>query len=116
MHDNLPCMGAVMRDARESKGLTQAALAESIGVSIRTIVAIEKNQRNPTYDVLYRLVHTLEISSDLIFFPDSTPYTAEQEQFIREFMSCDEWERIVVMETLRTLMRALRQNKSKKRK
>lgn len=114
MHENLPRIGNIMRNARELKGLTQAALAERIGVSNRTIIAIEKNQRNPTYDVLYRLVHTLDISADLIFFPDHVPHTAEHDQFFCEFMSCDEWERSVVMNTLRSLMRSLRQGEPKK--
>jgi transcriptional regulator with XRE-family HTH domain len=103
-------MGSIMRKARESKGLTQAGLAEIIGVSNRTIVAIEKDKRNPTYDVLYRLVHALDIPADLIFFPDENAHTAEQEQFVREFMSCDKREQGIVMTTLRSLIKALKHN------
>jgi len=102
-------MGGVLRSAREAKGLTQAALAESIDVSIRTIIAIEKNQRNPTYEVLYRLVHTLDISADLIFYPDHDPLRAEQDQLVRELSSCDENQQRIVISTLRSLIRALRQ-------
>jgi len=103
-------MGAVLRNAREAKGLTQAALAERVDVSIRTIIAIEKNQRNPTYEVLYRLVHTLDISADLIFYPDQSPLTAEQDQFMRELLACNEKEQRVVMTSLQSLIRALRED------
>jgi len=103
-------MGHILRSAREAKGLTQAALAERIDVSIRTIIAIEKNQRNPTYEVLYRLVHTLSISADLIFYPDNAPLTTEQDQFMRELLACDEKGQRIVMSTLRSLIRALRQD------
>jgi transcriptional regulator with XRE-family HTH domain len=103
-------MGNVIRSAREAKGLTQAALAERIDVSIRTIIAIEKNQRNPTYEVLYRLVHTLDISADLIFYPDHAPLTTEQDQFMRELLACDDKAQRVVLTTLRSLIRALRED------
>jgi len=103
-------MGSILRNARESKGLTQAALAESIDVSIRTIIAIEKNQRNPTYEVLYRLVHTLDISADLIFYTDHNPFRTEQDQLMRELSVCDEKEQRIVISTLRNLIQALRQD------
>lgn len=114
MHDNMTAIGNIMRSAREAKGLTQAALAERIGVSNRTIIAIEKNKRNPTYEVLYRLVHALDISADLIFFPNHVSLSTEQTQFFREYMACDEKERRILMTTLRSLMQALRQDEPEK--
>ena len=114
MHIGMTRMGSILRSAREAKELTQASLAEMIDVSIRTIIAIEKNQRNPTCDVLYRLVHALEISADLIFFPDDAPLTTEQDQFMRELLACDEKEQRIVMTTLKNLIRALRQDEPEK--
>ena len=114
MHVNMTQMGDILRSAREAKELTQSTLAEHIGASVRTIIAIEKNQRNPTYDVLYRLIHTLDISADLIFYPDPTPLTTEQDQLVRELLACDERERRIVMLTLQSLIRALRQDKPEK--
>ena len=105
-------MGDTLRSAREAKGMSQALLAEHIGVSTRTIIAIEKNQRNPTFEVLYQLVRTLDISADLIFYHDQSPLTAEQGQFIRDLSACDGKEQRVVFSTLRSLILALRQNES----
>lgn len=110
MHINVTQMGDIVRSARETKELSQAALAEMIDVSTRTIIAIEKNKRNPTYEVVYRLVHALDISADLIFFPNRTPYTQEQDQFIRELLSSDKREQKIAITTLRSLLRALRQD------
>jgi len=114
LHMGMTRMGNILRSAREAKELTQASLAENIDVSIRTIIAIEKDQRNPTYDVLYRLVHALDISADLIFYPDHSPFTTEQDQFIRELLACDEKEQRIAVSTLRSLIRALRQDEPEK--
>lgn len=59
-------MGDIVRSAREARCLSQTALAKKIAVSKQTVIAVEKNQRNPTYEVFCRLVHALDISADLI--------------------------------------------------
>lgn len=114
MHISMTQMGDIMRSAREAKGLSQAALAEKIDVSTRTIIAVENNQKNPTYEVFYRLVHALDISADLIFYPDRMTYTVEQNQFIRELLTCNESELKVAIPTLRSLLQALRQDEPEK--
>ena len=53
--------------ARRKNGLTQAELAEKIEVSLKTVIDIEKGKRNPTFDVLYRLIIALDIPAELIF-------------------------------------------------
>jgi transcriptional regulator with XRE-family HTH domain len=105
-------MGSILRGARESKGLTQESLAEQIGVSTRTIIAIEKNQRNPTCDVLYRLIRALNISADLILNTGLALFTAEQDQYIREFLSYNEREQRIVISTSRNIIKTLRQDGS----
>ena len=114
MHTDATKMGIILRRAREAMKMTQASLAEKIGVSVRTIIAIEKDKRNPTYVVLFRLVHTLEISADSIFHPDSAPLTTEQDQLVRELLSCNEREQRIVMPTVQSLIRALRQDEPDK--
>jgi len=105
-------MGSVLRSAREAKKFTQAELAEKVDASTRTIIAIEKDKRNPTFEVLLRLVHTLEISADLIFYPDSAPLTTEQDQIVRELLACNDREQRIIIPTLQSLIRALRQEKT----
>lgn len=107
-------VGDIVRSAREAKSLSQSALAKKIAVSKQTVIAVEKNQRNPTYEVFCRLVHALDISADLIVYPDRVPYTLEQEQFIRELLACGEREQRIAIATLQTLLRALRQDEPEK--
>jgi len=40
--------------------------------------------------------------------------TPEQDQFIRELLTCSEWEQKVVLTTLRSLLRALRHDEPEK--
>ena len=109
MHQDMTRIGCVLRAGREAKGITQAALAEKTNVALRTIIAIENDQRYPTYEVFYKIIRALDISADQIFWPENVTYTSEQEQVIREFLDCSEWEQAVVMKTMRTLVRSLRE-------
>jgi len=110
MHYDMKHMGRVLRRARENKTITQAALAEKIDVSLRTIIAIENGKRNPTFDVLYRLIQTLDIPADLIFRPDNIPNTPEQEQFIREYLSATEQEQRIATSATRSIWREMRES------
>ena len=101
-------MGSTIRRARENKMITQAALAEKIDVSLRTIIAIENGKRNPTFDVLYRLIQLLDIPADLIFRPDNLSNTQDQEQFIREYLTATKQEQRIVSSAARSIWQELR--------
>jgi DNA-binding XRE family transcriptional regulator len=107
MHHDTQQMGHVLREARKVKGMTQKALAKDTGVALRTIIAIEKEKRFPTYEVFYRIIRTLGLSADHIFWPDKVRYTPEQEQLIRSFFECSEQDQAVIMKTMRVLMQSL---------
>jgi len=114
MHDDMTRIGRVLRAGREAKNMTQAVLAEKTSVALRTIIAIENDQRYPTYEVFYKIIHALDISADQVFWPEKVEYTTEQEQVIREFLACSEWEQGVVIKTMRTLVRSLQEENSNK--
>ncbi|MDL2324620.1 helix-turn-helix domain-containing protein [Ruminococcaceae bacterium OttesenSCG-928-A16] len=109
MQDDMIKIGGIFRAARDIKGMTQAGLAEVTGVDPRTIMDIENDKRFPTYEVLFKIIRILGISADQIFWPDKIKSTPEQEQIIREFLECSEWEQVVIMKTMRTLVRSLRE-------
>lgn len=114
MHVKVTWIGDIVRSAREARGLAQSALAKEIAVSKRTVVALENNQRKPTYEVFCRLVHALGISADLIVYPDRAIYTVEQEQLFREWLTCGEREQKIVVTVIQSLLRALRQDEPEK--
>lgn len=59
----------LIREAREKKGLTQKELADLLGISVRTIQAIEQGQRKPGQILTIKLFKVLKIPiSKLEFF------------------------------------------------
>ena len=89
--------GHKLKDIRLKKGYTREQLAERTSISTRYLSAIENEQREPSYDVLYRLIHSLGISADTIFYPDSSSVdNSETEQIKRLYMECSERDRLIV--------------------
>lgn len=88
--------------------MKQKDLAKITETASRTILDIENDNRYPAYEVLSRTIHALNISADHFFWPDKPEYRPGQERFIREFLSCDEWEQKVITNKAWTLMRSLR--------
>ena len=89
--------GHKLKDIRLKKGYTREQLAERASISTRYLSAIENEQREPSYDVLYRLIHSLGISADTIFYPDSDGVdNSEAEQVKRLYMECSERDRRII--------------------
>lgn len=111
MHNDMKRMGRTIQKAREARGITQSTLAEKIDISLRTVIAIENGKRNPTFEVLYKVIRELNIPADLIFRPDDVPFTPEQEQFIRELREANEQEQRAAMTSSRSIWKELRRDK-----
>ena len=56
--------GSAAKKARIDKKLTQEKLAELIGITPNHMKQIESGRRNPSHDVLFRLVYALDLSLD----------------------------------------------------
>lgn len=57
-----------LRNARKEKHLSQKELADKVGASRQTIVAIEKGDCNPTLNLCIELCKTLNKSLDELFW------------------------------------------------
>ena len=69
--DYLARIGALIRDARQHSGLTQAELATELKTSQSAINRIEKGQQNLTLDMLARIGSALD--SELVSVGTSGP-------------------------------------------
>ena len=58
--------GDRLRERRTERGLLQRELADKIGISNRNISSYEKNDREPSYDVLVNLAEALDCSTDYL--------------------------------------------------
>ena len=66
-------IGLAIKTERKKAGLTRENLAEMIHVSTRYLIAIENDGQAPSFQVLYLLVRTLNISIDQYIHTDALP-------------------------------------------
>ena len=59
-----------LKAARAEKDMTQAALAEAVGVSRQTINAIEKGEYNPTINLCRAICKALGKTLDELFWAE----------------------------------------------
>lgn len=59
-----------LKAARAEKDMTQAALAEAVGVSHQTINAIEKGEYNPTINLCRAICKALGKTLDELFWEE----------------------------------------------
>ena len=60
-----------LKAARAEKDMTQAALAEAVGVSRQTINAIEKGEYNPTINLCRAICKALGKTLDELFWEET---------------------------------------------
>lgn len=56
-----------LREARKSKGLTQAALAKEVGVTVEHIRSLEYGRVNPSIPLMFKICAVLEKQPDELF-------------------------------------------------
>jgi len=82
-----------IRKAREEKHLTQENIAEQLGVSVTHIKHLESGHRNPSVEMLFNIVHLLNLSLDAVLFPETElSRSAVRGKINRLLDRCDEAE------------------------
>lgn len=81
-----------LQEVRESRGLSQSALAKRVGVTQQAIAQYESGKRTPTGDVLVRLAQVLGVSSSYLLGLSDSPQRDDHlppdwEQVVEEAMS-----------------------------
>ena len=65
-------LGNDLRTLRELRGgMTQQTLADAVGVSRQTIIAIERNKYSPSLEVAFRIARELEVPLTEAFWLES---------------------------------------------
>ncbi|HBK55637.1 MAG TPA: transcriptional regulator [Xanthomonadales bacterium] len=65
-------MKSRVRELREARGWSQAALAERLGVSRQTINAIETDKYDPSLPLAFKLAREFGSSIEAVFFTEDT--------------------------------------------
>lgn len=64
--DQLKKLGEKIRKLRKQKGISQEALADEAGIERSYMGAIERGERNPSYDKLISIAKALNISLSVL--------------------------------------------------
>ena len=104
MHNHPDTLSSVIKTAREKAGITIEVLAEKAGITERYLYRIENEDKKPSYDVLYKLIRELYISSDSIFYPEKSSQDSEIENLIRMLYRCDKRSLEVIKVTAKALL------------
>ena len=101
-------LGDAVKEARMDKGLSQNTLAERSHVSLRTISYIETYKAKPRFDSLCSLASYLNISIDAVIKDrKNNSGSTTMQQILIELESCSEEEQVIVLQTLRGLLKGL---------
>ena len=96
-------LGNAIKRARCDKNLTQEKLAEMINITPMHVQQLESERRKPSFEVLYKLVFTLDISLDSLFL-GTDDHKQELIQKINLNLSrCSSYELQVVYATVEAL-------------
>ena len=72
-------VGRKLKDTRQTLGLTQAEVAERLGVSASYISAVEAGRRNLTLGQLANIANAMRLGIDISFVrPDGTPVRVDK--------------------------------------
>ena len=110
VHTYTETLGDVIKQARQKSGLTMKELAFRVDITPRYLYRIENEGKKPSYDVLYKLIRELSITSDSIFYPERSTKDSEVENLIRRLYNCDERSLEVIKATAIALINTAKPN------
>jgi len=59
-----------LKDLRKAKGWSQQDLAEQLGVSRQSVIAIERQKYDPSLELAFKIARLFSTHMETIFFPE----------------------------------------------
>ena len=97
-------LGIIVHSKRVDMGLSQDILAERIGLSKRYIASIENEKKKPSFKALYKIVRTLGVDANKIFYPENSAIDTQANHASRLLSQCEEHEIKAVTALIETLL------------
>lgn len=104
MQGDYEVLGELVEKAREKKHLSREALAEQLGITDRHLFSIERENKTPSYRVLKKLVYTLEVPPEEIFYPGKQSHSSGQTALIRAISRLNESEQAIIKDLVVSLI------------
>lgn len=77
-------LGKMIRDARKEKGLTLEEAAKAAAIGRSTLSKIENNQTRPSFEIIRRLMQTLELETPQLFVQSAQSDISGRRDFTRK--------------------------------
>lgn len=95
-------IGMAIKAERKKAGLTREQLAERIHISTRYLISIENDGQAPSFDILYMLIRTFNISMDQYIFDETKESISTVRRNINYMLeSLSEKELLIIENTIR---------------
>lgn len=105
MQGNPEPFGELEKEFRERAKITVDALAERVGITDRYVYRIESGAQTPSFDTMCKIVQTLSIPGDLVFYPrDKVTNDLDVEEITHMLYRCDEHSLKIVKAVLRAIL------------
>lgn len=98
-------LGSVVKSIRLQRQLTRKQLAEKLKVSQRHLTAIENEEQQPSFDLLFMLIRELCIPADMIFYPEEQNRSPELNELQYLLKQCDANELSFVISTVQSILK-----------
>ena len=108
MRNYVQVLGDVVKRARGKLGFSQHQVADAADLDVRTLLNIENNRGNPKFEVLVRLVRTLKIEPNDIFYPEIMQPSVSDTELQVILASCNEYEIRVLTTVCKNVLDAMR--------
>ena len=90
VHKQYETLGDIIKIAREESNITVELLANKVGISERYLYRIENEGKTPSYNVLYKLIRSLGISPNSIFYPEAKVNLHKIDRITNLLCKCDD--------------------------
>lgn len=104
---DLIVLGSTIRKWRKTRGLSRNALSELCGFTSRHLANIEVGKINPSFDLLFSLVHALQIPSDYLFYPEKTTNETRIGRLSKQLELCPDDTQEIIFRTVECLIYSL---------
>lgn len=97
--------GKRVKEAREISGMTQADLAEKVGVSVTYISSIERGVSFPRGEVLVEILNALNVSADFVFCDVVSGALKQKSCLLNDMIQClPSREQVKILEVVELLV------------
>ena len=98
-------IGKRVKEARKKSGMTQAELAEIVGVSVTYISSIERGISFPRGEVFVGILNVLNVSSDFVFCDEVNGSLKQKSCLLYDMIQClPSREQVKILEVVELLV------------